>query len=419
MRKHPAGSRRTSYLMAALGLFVTISIIIYPDEAFHASVEGLRVWWEIVFPALMPFFIAAEVLMGLGVVHFIGALLEPLMRPVFDVPGVGAFAMAMGLASGYPIGARIAARLRRENLCTQVEAERLVAFTNTADPVFMVGAVAVGMFHSPALGVTIAGAHYISSIILGVLMRLHGPNIQERPIFLRPSRRQSYFKKALDDLINARRADGRPFGQLFGDSVRDSVNTLLIIGGFIMMFSVMIKVLTAMGAIRVISLPVSWVLSALGINQAIAPALVSGVFEITIGTELASRAACSLTLRVMAASAIIAWSGLSVLAQVTSMTNGTDIRILPYVIARIAHAFIAAVVALFLMGPAGQVIGNAVVPASVAALTTPRIGMLARLIYSGTYLTTTLGCLLIASAVIQVAKSSRIFGFWITGRPGR
>ena len=39
----------------------------------------------------------------MGVVHFLGVLLEPLMRPLFNVPGVGAFALSMGLAAGYPM----------------------------------------------------------------------------------------------------------------------------------------------------------------------------------------------------------------------------------------------------------------------------------------------------------------------------
>ena len=45
--------------------------------------------------------------MGMGVVHFIGVLMEPLMRPLFNVPGTGAFVLAMGIASGYPLGAAL------------------------------------------------------------------------------------------------------------------------------------------------------------------------------------------------------------------------------------------------------------------------------------------------------------------------
>lgn len=131
-------------LKALLAILFTIALIVFSEAAFKSALDGLQTWWEIVFPALLPFFIIAEILMGLGVVHFMGALLEPLMRPLFRIPGVGAFAVAIGLASGYPIGAKITGELRREGLCTQAEGERLVSFANTADPLFMIGAVAVG-----------------------------------------------------------------------------------------------------------------------------------------------------------------------------------------------------------------------------------------------------------------------------------
>ena len=63
-------------------------------------------------------------MLGMGVVHFIGVLLEPLMRPLFNVPGVGAFALSMGLAAGYPMDAVITGKFRRSRMCTRVEGER-------------------------------------------------------------------------------------------------------------------------------------------------------------------------------------------------------------------------------------------------------------------------------------------------------
>jgi nucleoside recognition membrane protein YjiH len=107
MRIGRRGNRYRSHLLAyfmAFGtIFITIAMVVYPKEAFDSALIGLNLWWNVVFPGLLPFFILSEILMGLGVVHFIGVLLEPLMRPLFNVPGVGAFAMSMGLASGYPM----------------------------------------------------------------------------------------------------------------------------------------------------------------------------------------------------------------------------------------------------------------------------------------------------------------------------
>ncbi len=102
---------------------------------------------------LIAFFITSEILLGFGVVHFMGELLEPLMKPLFNVPGVGAFVLAMGFASGYPMGAKLTTRLREQNMVTRSEGERLVAFTSTSDPLFLFGAIAVGFFHQVELGV--------------------------------------------------------------------------------------------------------------------------------------------------------------------------------------------------------------------------------------------------------------------------
>ncbi|WP_408956602.1 hypothetical protein [Natroniella sp. ANB-PHB2] len=56
-------------LKALITIFVTISLVIYSEQVFEAAVNGLHTWWEIVFPALLPFFIIAEILMGLGMVQ--------------------------------------------------------------------------------------------------------------------------------------------------------------------------------------------------------------------------------------------------------------------------------------------------------------------------------------------------------------
>jgi sporulation integral membrane protein YlbJ len=339
--------------------------VIYPSVAFQASIEGLRVWWEIVFPALLPFFVAAEILMALGVVHFLGVLLEPLMRPVFDVPGVGAFALAMGITGGYPIGAKITANLRRRGLCNQIEGERLASFTNTADPLFMSGAVAVGMFHAPDLAGAICGVHYISAIILGVLLRLYGGPQRRRDLEISVNSKGNIFKRAFHELYKARQADGRPIAQVFGDSVRDSVGSMLLVGGFIVMFSVIIKVLTVSGVMRLIEWPLTLITGPLKIKDTLISPMISGLFEITLGTELASKAAAPLLDRLMVANAIIAWSGLSVFGQVSAMVSGTDIRMTPYLISRLTHAAIAAVITAIVVSPYGQGLAKLVAPVFV------------------------------------------------------
>lgn len=342
--------RFSTYAWPVIAVALTVSMVLYPEDAFAAAVKGLDVWWNIVFPALLPFFVGSELLMGLGVVHFMGVLLEPLMRPVFNVPGVGSFVMAMGLASGFPIGSILTAKLRRDDLCSKVEGERLMSFTNTADPLFMFGAVAVGMFGYPQIGITIAIAHYLSSISTGILLRFYGRNQANSQEI---TGRGHILIRAVAALDTARQKDKRPMGQLLGDAIRNSVNTLLLIGGFIILFSVLIRIMTVAGIVGIFSSAVTWLLAPFGMDPALTPAIISGLFEVTLGSQLAGQAPAAIPLlqKVMVASAIIAWSGLSVHAQVASIISGTDMKIAPFVVARFVHAIQAAFFTWLLMEP--------------------------------------------------------------------
>ncbi len=405
MKRRSYPRRGGVYFTAALASAITIAIIAFPEVSYKASLDGLRVWWDIVFPALLPFFIASDTLMGLGVVHFIGAMLEPLMRPLFNVPGVGAFALAMGLASGYPIGARITARLRREGLCSRVEAERLVSFTNTADPLFMVGAVAVGMFRIPALGPVLALAHYISAILVGFVLKHYGASERRRaePV---GQQREPLLSRAAHELYIARSQDNRSFGQLLGDSVRDSIGTLLLIGGCIMVFSVVVRVLGVFRITDLIAQPLVCALAPLGVSRDLVNAMISGLFEITIGAEMASRAAAPVVQRAVVASAIIAWSGLSVFAQAASMLFGTDVRMGVYFAARVLHAVLAALVGLALVSWGPWAAG--IWPAASMPGTPPAVaGFLATMGGSCATLAWTVG-LTVAASVATAAFASRV-----------
>lgn len=340
------------YLPAIIAVFLTIGMVFYPKEAFEASLSGLAIWWNIVFPALLPFFIFSQLLIGLGVVHFLGVLLEPIMRPIFNVPGAGSFVMAMGLASGFPIGAVLTTKLREQNLCNKVEAERLLSFTNTADPLFMFGAVAVGMLHAPYAGMSIALAHYASSLSVGLIMRFYRARGQQQKEKTRPNREAGIISRAMAALVEARQKDNRLFGEMLGEAVIQSVNTLLLIGGFIMLFSVILAMMDLSGIVSIIASPVSTLLNLIKMNPSLSSALIRGIFELDLGCQAAgSLQGVAMDEKVIIVSSIIAWSGLSVFAQVTSIISSTDISIIPYFFARILHAILAGLYTALLLGP--------------------------------------------------------------------
>jgi|SRR5690625_672180 len=337
-------------VLASFVIFFMILLISFPDQALNASVRGLNMWLEVVFPSLLPFFILAELFIAFGVVHFFGTLLEPLMRPIFNVPGTGSFALIIGMASGYPVGAKICVRLREENELSQIEAERLISFTNAASPLFIFGAISVGFFQNPQLGILIASCHYLGNIIVGILMRFYGSSKKKYDTDVkRDTLQTNILHDALKAMHNARRKDGRVFGKLLGDALLSSIQTLVIVGGFIIIFSVLNELLFTIGIAKIIGAFLSIFLVIFQLPTDLNIPLLAGLFEITSGVEKISQLIQQpLLAKLVIVSFILGFNGFSVQAQVMSLMTSTDIRFKPYFFARMIHGFISSLLTVLL-----------------------------------------------------------------------
>ncbi len=339
-----------SLLLVGVVVAVATSMVLMPEPSFKAAERGLKVWWDIVLPALLPFFIAAELLMGSGVVHFMGVLLEPLMRPLFNVPGTGSFVLAMGMASGYPLGAALSARLTQDGLATKTESERLMCFCNTSDPLFMAGAVAVGMFKRADISLFIMAAHYLSALTVGITMRFWksgGP--ASAPIA--PNDEGFIVLRAYRAMRNAQRKEPKPFGELLGNAVTKSINTLLIILGFIVLSSVIFEVLKMAGAVGALSKGLMSFIPENIIPKSLHEPVISGIFEISIGASLLAKAEAPLITRVAVTSGLIAWSGFSVHAQVAAVIQPAKMSVWPYMTTRVFQGLLAGFYTAALMKP--------------------------------------------------------------------
>jgi len=321
--------------------------MIFPKQVFEASLRGLNAWWTIVLPALLPFFIMSQVLVAFGIVQFLGSLLESVMRPVFRLPGSGAFVLAVGYTSGAPISAIVTADLRKKHLLTRNEAERIICFTNNASPLFMFGAVGVGMFKSPEIGLIIAISHYLANLFLGICLRFWVP----KNYAMYNNSQSLGFKMAFKTLIKSQLSNKKPLGEILGDAIKSSLQNIAQIGGFIILFSVLIELLTIFNIINLISIILTFLLSPLMFDFQLGKGIASGFVEMTIGSKLIAESTSPLHLKVAAVCLILGWSGLSIHAQALSMLATTDIRFYPFVITRFFHGIISAAIALLIYNP--------------------------------------------------------------------
>ncbi|MEG1500365.1 MAG: sporulation integral membrane protein YlbJ [Clostridiales bacterium] len=315
-------------------LFLTFSMIIFPQQAFSAAKDGLELWWNIVLPSLLPFFICSELLLALGFIEKLGQKLEFIMRPLFNLPGTASLALVMGYCSGFPTGAAITASLRKENLISQHEGERLIAFTNNPSPLFILVGVATGILASPASGFLLLAINYSLNILIGIILGC---------LSLRKEKNSKLSYQNYRQKLN-RMTHNHTIGQLLKSAAQKAGMNIAIIGCYLVFFSVLSKTIQVSGLEACLLKP----LISLGLDPQIAQAFSKGFWEMTLGIKQISSSALTLGIKLPICSLFLAFGGLSVYAQVAAMVSDTDIGVKTYLICRLLHSAAAFAISILL-----------------------------------------------------------------------
>lgn len=326
-----------NYILAlSLSLTAGILMIILPGEVLSATKYGIDLWLNNVLPALLPFFVCAKIMTRLGVSKLIGRLLEPVMRPIFRVPGEASFVFAVSITSGYPIGTKLISEMRRQKIITKNEAERMLSFCSTSGPLFILGAVGVGMFGNTSLGWSILISHFLGAILNGLLFRFYGTPGHSHP------KRKSFtmvFKEAKEESRGS-----QPFIIFLGEAIFDSFKTLLLICGYIVLFSIIIALFEKY-SLFVLFTKIFFLEN----QQKLFSSLFQGFFEMTVGCSAVSQIQnISFIYSSLICSAIVSWGGLSTLAQALTFISQTDIHKGLYTVSKISHALCAFFCAFFI-----------------------------------------------------------------------
>lgn len=113
-----------------------------------------------------------------------------------------------------------------------------------------------------------------------------------------------------------------------------------MIGGFVVLFSIILSMLNTSQILHVVS---SHILGFLGIPETFSLSILTGCLEITNGISFISNLNhVSITLKLIIGSFVLGFGGFSVLLQVLSVTSKAKISIKPYFIGKLLQAFFAA-----------------------------------------------------------------------------
>ncbi len=321
--------KKGHFFLSAVIFLIIIALVLNPQIYMESTLKGIIVWATAVLPALFPFFFLTKLLTQLNMVERIAHYFQPITSKLFNVPGVASYVFLMSIISGYPVGAKISSELYENNLLTRAQIVRICAFCSTSGPLFIVGTVGAEMFLCKGAGIIMLISHILGAILNGLLYRNY--HKKERVV------------KTQNSLPNMK------LDNMLASSIYDSVISILIVGGYVALFFMLIDMLANFHILGLVSNALAWLLGLVGINTAVSGGIVSGIIEITRGCLDLSQSGVSIGLLCIFGTGIISWGGLSIHFQSLTFLHKCKIKVGFYFLQKTTQAILSMLVCLLLL----------------------------------------------------------------------
>ena len=232
----------------------------------------------------------------------------------------------MSILSGYPVGAKLTSDLY-ENKCIDIgQAHRIITFTSTSGPLFILGTVAVGMFSSKMLGYTILLSHFIGALLNGLLFRNYMFKSTKQP---------------------TTQLEIIPSKNILEDCMLNSIKSILIVGGYISIFFMLITMINNFNLFEPICSLITKIMP--NLSKSTINSVFNGIIELTRGCLDLSRCGLSLRTNAIILSGLISFGGISINLQALTFLKKMNINLKFYFFQKVTHSILSMALA-FLFG---------------------------------------------------------------------
>lgn len=263
---------------------ITSYLIIFPKSAIDSILNGTTLFIKSVFPTLFPFLILTNILIRYGGITIFGKLFGKILSKPLRISNNSIFPLLISFICGYPLGTKYLNDLYNDGLIKENEFRRMVNIASNASPLFIIGTVGVSMLENKTLGYMLLVANYLSCIIISFFI----PYKKDIPIH-----KDSQIANTKNN-----------FGQSLKLSIENAIKTCTIVGGFIILFSLIKEIL-------INNIYTQTLLKDLPIIKS----LIVGFFEITNGISLLISSSISMPLKLGLISFFCSFGGICILLQ--------------------------------------------------------------------------------------------------------
>lgn len=123
---------------AVFFLFMII-MLLFPEITGFGVRNGLLLWYQSIVPALFPFMVISSLIVSGDGITLLMKPVHKLIRHLIPISENGCFVLLSGLICGYPMGAKTCAEFLKEKRIHQSEGRFLMAVCNHPSPMFLFG----------------------------------------------------------------------------------------------------------------------------------------------------------------------------------------------------------------------------------------------------------------------------------------
>ena len=299
------------FILSVFIFYMLFNMVLFPSVFIKASLDGITAWALNVLPSILPFVFFTKILSSIGATEKISRVFKKPAKSLFNTPALSSYTFFASIISGYPVGAKLTADLYEQGKIKKSDAFKMTSFCSTSGPMFIIGAVGVGLLKNAFVGYLIFTAHILGALTNGLIYR--------------------NLKVKKDDFLINTHLDKQNSHNDLSNIVLDSALSLISVGVIITIFFVVITAFMPL----------------INLFPASLSGIISGLIEITKGCQDISFTLTGL-FSTLATTFVISFGGISTALQSMTMLNKLKMPIWLFLLQKITHAVCATFIALIL-----------------------------------------------------------------------
>jgi len=207
-------------------LLTTACILSHSQLALSYSLLGLKLWFDNMVPALLPFMILSGIMIRMNLTGLFTRFIYFIIRPIYRVSENVCYAMIMGFLCGFPMGAKTVSDLFKRDMISKQEAEFLLCFNNNIGPVYFCSFV-LPLLNRKLILPYILGMYAIPLVYGFVLRHTTYRHLTNNASIL-SQKTSPNIQQVKPDLLNE-----------VDNAINSSIESILSLGGYMILFNLL------------------------------------------------------------------------------------------------------------------------------------------------------------------------------------